>query len=310
MGKVLSVSGLKKSYQVKKRIFSYRDEQILALDDVSFELDEGKTLGIVGESGSGKSTLARCVTLLERADHGRVIFSGVDLTALKGNLPVQIRRSIQMIFQDPYSSLNPRRTVFHTIAEPLLFHRIVRKKDLKERVIKVAHDMGLDKETLYRYPHQLSGGQRQRVAIARALAPDPVLLVADEPVSALDVSIQAQIINLFLDIKEGIELSMAFISHDLNVVRFVSDEIVVMYRGRVVESGSKDAIFKMPLHPYTEMLLQAVKGELTKRQLTSEDQDHEGCIYFHRCEKRERQCSLTRPDLKGDMTHQVACHLI
>jgi ABC-type oligopeptide transport system ATPase subunit len=231
MGKVLSVSKLKKIYEVRKTAFSLKREIIKAVDDVSFELEKGKTLGVVGESGSGKSTLARCVLLLEVPDDGTVTFLGNNLGNMGRNELKGLRKDMQIIFQDPYSSLNPRRKVYETIAEPILFHNIVPKNDVKDKVMEIFKSVGLDEDFVNKYPHEMSGGQRQRVAIGRALATNPILVIADEPVSSLDVSIQAQIVNLFIDIRESADISMLFVSHDLNVVRFISDEIMASSKG-------------------------------------------------------------------------------
>lgn len=262
MGQVLSVSGLKKTYEVKKSAFSRGKEYIAAVDDVSFTLEEGKTLGIVGESGSGKSTLARCVLLLERPDSGSVVFNGTDLTAMGDSGLMPLRRQMQIIFQDPYSSLNPRKRIFDAMAEPMLFHGLASKKDVKERVRAILKSVGLGDDYFHKYPHEMSGGQRQRVAIGRALSTDPLFIVADEPVSSLDVSIQAQIINLFMDIRENTSISMLFVSHDLNVVRFISDDVMVMHRGKVVETGPTKEVFYRPTHPYTKMLIESATGDL------------------------------------------------
>ncbi len=294
---------------MRKTAFSVNKTLIKAVDKVSFDLDKGRTLGIVGESGSGKSTLARCLLLLEKPDNGIVTFDGYDLTAMGEKRLRDVRREIQIIFQDPYSSLNPRKRIFDTIAEPILFHGIATKDGLREKVLDVFRGVGLDEDFLNKYPHEMSGGQRQRVAIGRALATNPSLLVADEPVSSLDVSIQAQIVNLFMDIKERSEISMIFISHDLNIVRFISDEIMVMYRGRIVERGTKDEVFSMPLHPYTRMLIAASQGAFQTITDESKAPAGQGCDYYARCEKRGPGCAQRRPELVGATEHKVACFM-
>jgi oligopeptide/dipeptide ABC transporter ATP-binding protein len=309
MGKVLSVSELKKIYEVRKTAFSLKREIIKAVDDVSFELEKGKTLGVVGESGSGKSTLARCVLLLEVPDDGTVTFLGNNLGNMGRNELKGLRKDMQIIFQDPYSSLNPRRKVYETIAEPILFHNIVPKKDVRDKVMEIFKSVGLDEDFVNKYPHEMSGGQRQRVAIGRALATNPILVIADEPVSSLDVSIQAQIVNLFIDIRESADISMLFVSHDLNVVRFISDEIMVMYKGKVLEMGQKEEVFYRPLHPYTKMLIDSIKGEFTRREGDEVQTFEGGCHYYPRCDRRDMKCIKETPKLMGNKEHMVACFM-
>jgi oligopeptide transport system ATP-binding protein len=307
MGQVLSVSELKKYYEVRKTVFSVRKETIKALDSVSLELGQGRTLGIVGESGSGKSTLARCVLLLERPDSGSIQFQGKNLVGLEREELKGLRRDMQIIFQDPYSSLNPRKKVFDVLAEPLLFHNVAGEGEVAGNVMEILRKVGLDEDFLHKYPYEMSGGQRQRVAIGRALTTNPSLLIADEPVSSLDVSIQAQIVNLFLDIRESFNISMLFISHDLNIVRFISDEIMVMYAGRVVETGERDEVFYRPLHPYTEMLIGAARGDSTQRVIENPFGQGQGCAYSPRCGRKNGACMHEVPSLKGDKNHLVAC---
>jgi len=308
MGEVLSVSGLKKTYEVKKSAFSYKKSVVNAVNDVSFTLERGQTLGIVGESGSGKSTLARCIMLLEKPDRGSIVFSGVNLIETTHKRLKALRKDMQIIFQDPYSSLNPRITVYDAIAEPVLFHEIARNDQAKEFVAGILKSVGISEDFFHKYPHEMSGGQRQRVAIGRALATNPALIVADEPVSSLDVSIQAQIVNLFMDIKESTNISMLFVSHDLNVVRFVSDEIIVMYKGRVVEAGKTDKVFYEPLHPYTNMLIDSIKGAFLKRA-GDDAQTPRGCAYYSRCPHRQGICAEETPELTGGKEHKAACFL-
>jgi oligopeptide/dipeptide ABC transporter ATP-binding protein len=308
MGTLLSVSELKKTYEVRKTVFSIKKDIIRAVDGVSFALEKGKTLGIVGESGSGKSTLIRCILLLERPDSGKIVFDDTDLLEAGRGAVKDLRRNMQIIFQDPYSSLNPRKRVFDTLVEPLLFHNIVKKKEAAGKVIEILRTVGLDEDFIKKYPHEMSGGQRQRVAIGRALATSPQLVIADEPISSLDVSIQAQIINLFLDIRERSGISMLFVSHDLNIVRFVSDDIIVMYQGRVVEQGERDEVFFNPLHPYTRMLLDASKGEHTQPESNGTPPDvFTGCPYYPKCDKRVFSCEQSPPPLAGPEKHRVAC---
>jgi len=307
MGTLLSVSELKKTYEVRKTVFSVKKEIIRAVDGISCAVDKGKTLGIVGESGSGKSTLIRCILLLERPDSGRIIFDDIDLLATDRSAINDLRKNMQIIFQDPYSSLNPRKRVFDTLAEPIAFHSKVGKKDITDKVIDLLRTVGLDEDFLRKYPHEMSGGQRQRVAIGRALATNPILLIADEPISSLDVSIQAQIINLFLDIRERSGVSMLFVSHDLNIVRFVSDDIIVMYQGRVVEQGARDEVFFNPLHPYTQMLLEASKGKHVRSEGNGVYDTVKGCPYYDKCNKRSSTCREIAPSLTGTGTHKAAC---
>lgn len=310
MGPLLSVSELKKGYEVKKSVFSTKKDIIKAVDSVSFELQEGSTLGIVGESGSGKSTLARCIMMLERPDSGSIIFQNQRLMEIKKDTLRSLRKRMQIIFQDPYSSLNPRKKVFDVLSEPLLFHRLADRDNVEEKVTKILKDVGLDEDFINKYPHEMSGGQRQRVAIGRALTTNPSLIVADEPVSSLDVSIQAQIVNLFIDIRERMNISMLFVSHDLNIVRFISDDIIVMYKGKVVESGETNEVFYNPLHPYTKMLIDSIKGDFAKREGDEAASMPSGCVYYARCDKMNKDCSRKMPELTGDVKHKVACFSI
>ena len=308
MGAVLSVSELRKTYEIRRTPFSVHKETIRAVDSVSFELEQGHTLGLVGESGCGKSTVARCITMLEKPDQGRILFMGHDWVNMAESQRKDLRKEMQIIFQDPFSSLNPRKRVLDTIAEPLVTHRMVEKGGLAERVLEVLKSVGLDEDFLNKFPHEMSGGQRQRVAIGRALATSPSFIVADEPVSSLDVSVQAQIINLFLDIREQFRISMLFISHDLNIVRFISDRIMVMYRGRIVEMGGKEEIFSHPTHPYTRLLMRAtstVEIEGEGEGVPSKD----CCGFLERCSEKKEMCKNDVPMLRGPTSHRVACFL-
>ena len=308
MGPLLSVLDVKRYYEVRRSVFSVEKEIIRAVDGVSFELDAGRTLGVVGESGSGKSTLVRCLMFLERPDSGKVIFDGVDLLNSSPAVIRKVRRKLQIIFQDPYSSLNPRMTVRDIIAEPIKFHHIVKgTKALNDKVIGVLDSVGLNGDFMKKYPHEMSGGQRQRVAIGRALATGPALIIADEPVSSLDVSIQAQIINLFIDIREKLNIAMIFVSHDLNIVRFISDTILVLYKGKVVEMGERDQVFLRPRHPYTKMLIDAAKGEFSLKSEPAETLEPGQCPYYDKCRDRKPVCRSQSPELTGDDGHKVAC---
>ncbi|MDD3845716.1 MAG: ATP-binding cassette domain-containing protein [Syntrophorhabdaceae bacterium] len=310
MGSLLSVLDIKKHYEVRRSVFSLARETIRAVDGVSFELAAGETLGVVGESGSGKSTLARCVLLLERPDGGEIVFDGVDLLKAGAEEVKRLRKEMQIIFQDPYSSLNPRMKVSEIISEPVQFHGMAKGKvNVGARVAEILRSVGLDEDFLKKYPHEMSGGQRQRVAIGRALATEPALIIADEPVSSLDVSIQAQIVNLFLDIREKSNISMVFVSHDLNIVRFLSDRILVLYKGKVVETGGRDQVLLNPLHPYTRMLIKASRGEFALREEPTGDVRLQACPYYDKCDDRREQCGGQTPGLTGDEEHRVACFL-
>lgn len=308
MGTVLSVLKLSKTYEVQRTAFSVNRHHVKAVNGVSFDLEKGKTIGIVGESGSGKSTLARCILLLDQPDSGEIRFLGNDLLKIKRSELRKLRKEMQMIFQDPYSSLNPRKKVFSVIAEPLIAQGMVEKKEaMREVVADLLKKVGLSEDFLDKYPHEMSGGQRQRIAIGRAIATNPSLIIADEPVSSLDVSIQAQIINLFEDIVESMDISMIFVSHDLNIVRFVADDIMVMYQGNVVEMGNRDEVFSRPLHPYTDMLINASQGDFRKTADAGMNGDMAGCPYAAMCERKRYDCMERNPELTGDANHKVAC---
>ena len=255
---LLIVEGLKKYYPVRGGVFSAKIGDVRAVDGVSFDVKEGETLGLVGESGCGKSTLGRAIMRLETPTDGRVFFEGADMAhAAKAEL-FRLRRDVQAIFQDPYSSLNPRMTVGEIVREPLLVHKIGTKAEQVEKVRSLFETVGLTGEMMDRYPHEFSGGQRQRIGIARALALDPKLVIADEPVSALDVSVRSQVLNLMVKLQRERNLTYIFISHDLSVVEHVSDSIAIMYLGRLVEIGPADTVFAKPAHPYTRALMEAI----------------------------------------------------
>lgn len=293
-----------------------------AVDGVSFTLHRGQTLGLVGESGCGKSTTARAILNLIKPTSGEILFEGVDLRRLSANQLRQKRRDFQMIFQDPYASLNPRMTVGDIVAEPLRAFHAARGRRLQERVQDLLHRVGMNPRYIRRYPHEFSGGQRQRVGIARALALHPKLIVADEPVSALDVSIQAQILNLLVDLKQQFHLTYLFISHDLAIVRHISDFIAVMYLGRIVELASYEDIYVRPQHPYTQALLSAVPipdpAAEAKRQrqvlggdVPSPLHPPAGCPFHTRCPHVMPRCKTDEPPLKEYAPkHAVACHLM
>jgi oligopeptide transport system ATP-binding protein len=318
---LLEVRNLTKHFHVSGGI-GRAGGTVRAVDGVSFSLRRGETLGLVGESGCGKTTTGRCILLLERPTGGQILFEGNDLANLDAKGRRQYRRHMQVIFQDPYSSLNPRMTIGQIIAEPLKVHGIIgdaQKRDA--RVEELLQQVGLLPQHATRYPHQLSGGQRQRVGVARALAMEPTLIICDEPVSALDVSIQAQIINLLEDLQKRLGLTYLFIAHDLSVVRHISDRVVVMYLGRIVEIADRTALYEDPVHPYTRALLSAVpipdpKLEATRErtvlrgEVPSPLKPPSGCVFHPRCPIAEARCSAEVPELREIRPgHWGACHL-
>ena len=319
---LLEVRDLVKHFPVGGGMLAKAQGLVRAVDGVSFSIKKGETLGLVGESGCGKTTTGRCILQLERATSGSILFEGVDLVTLDDAALRAARRRIQVIFQDPYSSLNPRMTIGQILAEPLEVHGIVREaKARAERVRELLTQVGLLPQHDGRYPHQLSGGQRQRVGIARALAMEPALIVCDEPVSALDVSIQAQIINLLEDLQARYGLTYLFIAHDLSVVRHISDRVAVMYLGKMVELADRNALYEDPLHPYTRALLSAVpipdprleaKRERTvlRGEVPSPLNPPSGCVFHPRCPIAVDRCSAEVPPLREIRPgHWAACHL-
>ncbi|MBR3795704.1 MAG: dipeptide ABC transporter ATP-binding protein [Clostridia bacterium] len=303
-----------------KKYFNVAGGQLHAVDDVSFTLERGKTLGIVGESGCGKSTTGRAILRLIEPTSGSVYFEGQDISKLSKEEMRKLRKEIQIIFQDPFSSLNPRQTVSQTIEEPLKIHGMKNKAERQARVRELMETVGLAERLANAYPHELDGGRRQRIGIARALAMNPKFIVCDEPVSALDVSIQAQILNLMKDIQRKHGITYIFITHDLSVVNHFSDDIAVMYLGRMVEKAPAEALFEEPLHPYTKALLSAIpvpnihsKKEriLLKGEVTSPINPPKACRFASRCEYATDKCRCEEPELievKPD--HFVACHLL
>ncbi len=307
---------LSRHYEVKRGMFGGK-ATVRALDGASFQLKAGKTLAVVGESGCGKSTLARLVTLIERPTAGRLLIDGADVTAAEGEELRKLRQEVQIVFQDPYGSLNPRMKVGTIIEEPVVINTKQSAQERRERAEAMMAKVGLRPEHYARYPHMFSGGQRQRIAVARALMLQPRMLVADEPVSALDVSIQAQVLNLLMDLQEEFELAYLFISHDLSVVRHIADEVMVMYLGRPFEHGSRDAIFDRPSHPYTKALLASTpavdpkhRGQRIqlKGELPSPLDPPPGCAFHRRCPHATEICATERPELREFSGRQVACH--
>ena len=308
MSALLEVSSLVKRFELRRsiphRLQRTPPPTLTAVDDVSLSLDRHRTLGIVGESGSGKTTLARCITRLVEPDGGSVVFDGAELTSLQGADLRRMRRRIQTVFQDPYTSLNPRMTVGAALAEPLRVHGIAGRDDAPAKVAELLELVGLAPPLARRFPRELSGGQRQRVAIARSLAPQPELLIADEAVSALDVSVQAQILNLLLDLTEHLGLTMIFISHQLSVIANVADDVAVMYLGRIVEYGPVEEVFASPQHPYTAALLAANPEPVPERRrrqaairgdIPSPLDIPSGCRFRTRCAYAEERCAEIDP---------------
>jgi len=315
---LLEVDGLAKHFPVERGIlFSQRLGTVRAVDGVSFSLGRGETLALVGESGCGKSTTARLVLRLIPPSAGSIRFDGTDLTKLEGEALRRIRRRMQIVFQDPFASLNPRMTVAETLEEPLKVHGIGSRAERQAKVRALLGLVGLASYHAGRYPHEFSGGQRQRIGIARALAPNPELVVCDEPVSALDVSIQAQVVNLLGDLKRELDLSYLFIAHDLAVVKHVADRVAVMYLGRIVEMAGKDEIFAAPRHPYTRTLLAAIPrpdphlkpASVASGDIPSPLDPPSGCGFHTRCPFAIARCRAEDPKLRSfAFGHSVACH--
>nr|WP_058004706.1 dipeptide ABC transporter ATP-binding protein [Heyndrickxia oleronia] len=318
MSTLVEVKNLKKHFPISKRIFSKKTSVVKAVDGLTFMIEKGETLGLVGESGCGKSTTGRMIMRLIEPTEGQVFFNGQDITSFSEDKLRKFRKEFQMIFQDPFASLNPRMKIGDIIEEPLIVHG-VEKEERKQRVERLLDVVGLTPFHADRFPHEFSGGQRQRIGIARALAVNPQLIVADEPVSALDVSIQSQILNLLKDLQKEFGLTYLFISHDLSVVEHISDRVGVMYLGRMVELADKDSLYKEPLHPYTKALLSAVpvpdpkvKREriVLKGDLPSPSNPPSGCTFHTRCPFATEECKVKVPEWKEVREkHYVSCHL-
>lgn len=317
---ILEVRHMRKCFPLQKSLFGKVERELVAVDDVSFKLKAGETLGVVGESGCGKTTLGRAILKLHQPSAGQIIFDGEDITNYNTKEMRKHRTKMQIIFQDPYSSLPPRSTVGDILSEPVQVHGIVPKDEIKDYVLNLMDKCGLRDYYFERYPHEFSGGQRQRICIARALSVNPKLVICDEPVSALDVSIQAQIINLLKDLQKSMNLAYIFISHDLSVVKFISDKICVMYLGSVVEFGNKEDIFSNPLHPYTKALFSAIPNPnpdvkmqriALKGDIPSPANPPKGCRFHTRCPNATEKCKYVTPEYREyGNGHFAACHLL
>ena len=317
---LLEVRHLFKKFPIKKNLLGKVEKELVAVDDVSFILKPGETLGIVGESGCGKTTMGRTILKLHQPSGGQIIFNGEDISKFSNSQMRRLRTDMQIIFQDPYSSLPPRSTVGDILSEPVKVHHIVPDKEVKSYVMDLMKKCGLRDYYYERYPHEFSGGQRQRICIARALAVKPKLVICDEPVSALDVSIQAQIINLLKDLQKSMNLTYLFISHDLSVVKFISDKVGVMYLGSMVEFGEKKDIFSNPLHPYTKALFSAIPQPnpdikmnriVLKGDIPSPTNPPKGCRFHTRCPHATEKCKHITPAYREyEPGHFAACHLL
>ncbi|MDA0658347.1 MAG: dipeptide ABC transporter ATP-binding protein [Planctomycetota bacterium] len=316
---LLDVHHLKKYFPVRRGILQRVANHVKAVDDISFSINRGETLSLVGESGCGKTTAGRALLNLIPSTSGTVRFDGIEITGASTSEMRPLRQKMQIVFQDPYSSLNPRMTVKAIVEEGLTIHGIGNRQQRTERVGEILHRVGLDPSYVHRYPHEFSGGQRQRLGIARALAVHPTFVVLDEPISALDVSIQSQIINLLNDLKRTMQLTYLFISHDLSVVRYLSDRVAVMYLGEIVELASSQMLYENPLHPYTKALLSAVPRSKPQQVSTrvklpgdvpSPLNPPSGCRFHPRCPLAEEICRRQAPEAKVVDQHLVACHLV
>jgi oligopeptide/dipeptide ABC transporter ATP-binding protein len=314
---LIEIHNLKKYFPIRGGLFNKKIGDVKAVEKINFTIKKGDVLGLVGESGSGKTTLGRSILRLIEPSEGKIIFENIDITSLPDKEMRKFRKDMQIIFQDPFASLDPRKRVVNIIGQGLKIHTNLKKNEIKETVLNLLEQVDLQAEHLTRYPHEFSGGQRQRIGIARAIALKPKFIVADEPVSALDVSIQAQILNLLLDLKEQYLLTMLFISHDLSVVKYVADKVMVMYLGKVVEIADADKLYSSPLHPYTISLLEITptinpkhkrSRNILKGDIPSPINPPSGCVFRTRCPIADSECSKIIPELKElESNHFVAC---
>lgn len=317
---LVEVENLKKYFPVKKGVFSRTTSYVKAVDDIDLSIKEGTTLGLVGESGCGKSTLGKTIIKLLQPTDGRILFENIDITDFSSSQIRPLRREMQIIFQNPYGSLNPRMNVESLITEGMVIHGINKGNKTKDAALDLLNKVGLNGDSLSKYPHEFSGGQRQRIAIARALALNPKFIVCDEPVSAVDVSVQAQIINLLSDLQDEFQLTYLFISHDLRVVKHISDIVAVMYLGKIVELASSEEIYRSPKHPYTNILISAIPDIKKKRDkrryvikgdVPNPIDPPKGCSFHPRCPLAEEICKVQQPKLEEkNSKHLVACHLV
>ncbi|SKC65709.1 ABC transporter ATP-binding protein [Maledivibacter halophilus] len=316
---ILEVKELKKYFPVHGSKLFEKNRYLKAVDGISFDVQKGKTIGLIGESGCGKSTVGKAIMGLNKASGGSIKFKDEEVTSFNKNKMKEFRRNVQMIFQDPYSSLDPKKRINYIVKEPLQIHGIGTPKERMEKAKELLETVGLSYYFMNRYPHEFSGGQRQRINIARALMLDPQVLICDEPTSALDVSVQAQVLNLFKKLQEKFELTYLFISHDLSVVKYLSDEIAIMYLGKIVEMGESNEIYKNPLHPYTKALFSAIPTEdptvkvdriALKGEIPSPLNPPKGCHFHNRCPYAKKECMEVSPNLDGVANnHKVACYL-
>lgn len=317
MDELLRVEKLTKHFNAKEGIFGKGSGIVHAVNAVSFSIKNGETFGLVGESGCGKSTLAKLIARLIEPTSGKIILDNADITDLSQNKLKSIRKNIQFIFQDPHASLNPRMTIGEIIAEPFLIHKIAKGKQAMQEVLRLLEVVGLSKDAFSRYPHEFSGGQRQRIGIARAIALNPKLVIADEPISSLDVSVQAQILNLLQSLQKEFKLTYLFITHDLRIVEYISDRVMVMYLGKIMEISSRADIYKQPLHPYTEALLSSTpipdprkkkQRILLRGEIPSPLELPSGCVFHTRCIYAKEKCSTEVPTLTAQGERLFACH--
>jgi len=317
MSEFLRAENVIKYFPAKAGFFESSGAFIHALNDVSFSIEEGETLGLVGESGCGKSTLAKIIGRLLAPTSGKIFFEGKDITSVSGERLKNVRRNIQFIFQDPYASLNPHMTIIDTVSEPFIVHGLAKKKEAYSRAERILDLVGIPKEAAGRYPHEFSTGQRQRIAIARALMLTPRLIIADEPIASLDVSIQAQILNLLKELKEKFNLTYLFISHDLRVIEYISDRVIVMYLGKILEIANSRDLYERPIHPYTEALLSAVpaiaqsakrKRIILKGEIPGLTKIPSGCVFNTRCIYARQKCIDETPELLRQGCRYFACH--